>query len=80
MALKLGSARRAPTGMGYSRGGVAGRVGASGSGAPEKPGEGWDGASFGGRWARGLIRGAGRGFPRRSQEDCLGTGGGEGFP
>lgn len=44
------------------------------------PEEGWDGASFGGRWARGLIRGAGRGFPRRSQEDCLGTGGGEGFP
>lgn len=58
---------------------VAGRVGASGSGAPEKPGEGWDGASFGGRWARGLIR-SGSGVPqegiRRTAWGLQGRGGG----
>lgn len=53
-------------------------LGPLGGGAPEKAGEGWDGASFGGR-SLGLIREQVV-FPIRSQEDCLGTGGGEGFP
>lgn len=58
--------------------GVAGRVGASGSGAPEKPGEGWDGASFGGRWARGLIREQVRGSPEGVRRTAWGLGAGRG--
>jgi len=45
-------------------------LGPLGGGAPEKAGEGWDGASFGGR-SLGLIREQVV-FPIRSQEDCLG--------